>query len=555
VSAPVGTDVNPDDNSASATVSTLAFADISLTKTFSPAQPVAGGPVTYTLHVHSAGPGTVDVFAGDRLPPQLQNPTASIAGGTGVCRFDPTGESIGAPPGSAIPIIACDIPQFGPGEDRVITVQGTLAPDSAGTLVDNFAFAGAVVPFTDLTFDPDNFADNSDEVTFTPGTVDVGISKSVVGPSSIGVGDVATFRLVASNSGTVAANDVVVLDGMPAGLEPIDLPAGCLAVGQGVACALGILRPGASQTIELHARALPSAAGATLTNRAAIRTDEADLVPANDTSSADITVRPLPAPPAAPAPAPPPPTPVDLAVTVKPPTGLASVGTTGAWTVRVVNNGPGTATNVTLGDIVTGRAKLTGTNIRAASCLTSPSIKCGLGTLAPGASHTVDIDLRPTAAGKITLDGTVDAAEPDAVPPNDSDRASITVGLATVDITATVPSRTLTPGHPMPITIHAVDHGKRPARNASICVRVPKGLSVPRPARAKLRGRLLCVRLARLRPGAHRALRFRAVALPGPRARRAVLAVSVRGAGVRARRILVVLRIAAVAPRPPRFTG
>ena len=144
VSAPVGTETNPDDNSASATISTLPFADISLVKTFSPEQPAAGGPVTYTLTVHSDGPGTVDVVAADLLPAALQKPptSISISGGTGVCRFDPTGESIGAPPGSDFPIIACDIPQFGPGEDRVITYTATLAPDSAGTEVTNFAFVG-----------------------------------------------------------------------------------------------------------------------------------------------------------------------------------------------------------------------------------------------------------------------------------------------------------------------------------------------------------------------------------------------------------------------------
>ena len=85
----------------------------------------------------------------------LKPPTAiSISGGTGVCRFDPTDESLGAPPGSDFPIIACDIPQFGPGEDRVITYTATLAPDSAGTEVTNFAISGAVVPFTDLLWDP-----------------------------------------------------------------------------------------------------------------------------------------------------------------------------------------------------------------------------------------------------------------------------------------------------------------------------------------------------------------------------------------------------------------
>ena len=63
--------------------------------------------------------------------------------------------------------------------------------------MDNFAFAATVVPFTDLTWDPDNFADNNDEVTFTPGTVDVGIEKTRVGTGTVPVGGEAVFRLVA----------------------------------------------------------------------------------------------------------------------------------------------------------------------------------------------------------------------------------------------------------------------------------------------------------------------------------------------------------------------
>jgi uncharacterized repeat protein (TIGR01451 family) len=319
----------------------VPWAETSITKSFAPAQPVAGGPVTYTLTMHSDGPGTVDMVAIDLLPAALQKPPTaiSISGGTGVCQYDPTGETGGFPES-----VFCDIPQFGPGEDRVITIQSTLAPDSAGTQVDNLAASSNTLPFAGIfSLEPD-FTNNDDSVSFTPGTVDVGIAKSVVGSSTIGVGDVGTFRLVASNSGTVAATNVVVTDTLPAGLEPVDLPAGCVAAGQVVTCALGTLAPGAEQTIELRARAQAPAAGSTLTNRAAIRTDEADLVQGNDTGSAELTVAPLPrAPEAAPPAAPP----VDLAVNVEPPDGLATVGVAGNWTLRVVNRGPGTATNVT----------------------------------------------------------------------------------------------------------------------------------------------------------------------------------------------------------------
>jgi hypothetical protein len=97
----------------------------------------------------------------DVLPAALQNPTWSVAGGTGVCQYDPTAASIGAPPGQGFPIIFCEIPQFGPGEERVITIQGTLAPDSAGTEVINDGISGYVIPFTDLFAEPD-FGNNLD---------------------------------------------------------------------------------------------------------------------------------------------------------------------------------------------------------------------------------------------------------------------------------------------------------------------------------------------------------------------------------------------------------
>ena len=127
VSAPVGNEINPDDNSATATINTLPITDISITKTFSPAQPLAGRPITYTATVHNHGP-ELSTPGADLLPDAfVKPPTAiSISGGTGNCHTTQPGRLGGAPPGSNFPIIWCDIPQFAPGEDRVITYQSTL---------------------------------------------------------------------------------------------------------------------------------------------------------------------------------------------------------------------------------------------------------------------------------------------------------------------------------------------------------------------------------------------------------------------------------------------
>ena len=203
VSAPVGTEINPDDNSASAAISTVPWAETSITKTFAPAQPLAGGPVTYTLTVHSDGPGTVDIVVADMLP----DGAAEAPDGDIDLRRDwrlsvrpNRGEHRYTTPG--VPDRCCEIPQLGPGEDRVITIEGTLAPDSAGTQVDNLALSSNTLPLAGaFSFEPD-FSNNEDQVSFTPGSVDVGLTKSVVGSPTVAVGGTATFRLVASNSGT-----------------------------------------------------------------------------------------------------------------------------------------------------------------------------------------------------------------------------------------------------------------------------------------------------------------------------------------------------------------
>jgi hypothetical protein len=176
--------------------------------------------------------------------------------------------------------------------------------------------------------------------------------------------------------------------------------------------------------------------------------------------------------------------------------------------------------------------------------------------LAPGASRTIAADLRPTAAGRLTLSGTVSAAEQDAVPPNNTDQATITVDLASVTVTATADPPVVTPGNQTTITVRVVTRSRRPARNASVCVRVPGHLTIRKPAGATLRNGRLCWRIARLARGQSRTFVLHATARQvTPCVRTTPIAIDVRGTAVRARRDRVVLRIRCAAVRPPRFTG
>jgi uncharacterized repeat protein (TIGR01451 family) len=553
VSAPVGTEINPDDNSASAAISTVPWAETSITKSFAPAQPVAGGPVTYTLTVHSDGPGTVDLVAVDLLPAALQKPPTaiSISGGTGVCQYDPTGESIGLV--QPAPIVACDIPQFGPGENRVITIQGTLAPDSAGTQVDNLAASSNTLPLAGIfSLEPD-FSNNDDLVSFTPGTVDVGIAKSVVGFSTIGVGDIATFRLVASNSGTVAATNVLVTDTLPAGLDPVDLPAGCAAAGQVVSCALGTLAPGAQQAIELRARALASAAGVTLTNGASINSDEVDLVTGNDTSSAALTVGPLPA---APRPVPPAASPVDVAVDVRGPRGLVREGGSAAFRIDVTNHGPATATSVVLTGTANKAVSPAVVRLLQEDCTRLP-LRCELGTLGRGQRRSFTVRVRRLHLGRLILTASVTAAEPETTLANNIDRAAIRVraGRATVSVTKRADKATAPGGAAVGFTIVVRNKGSIPARRLVICDRLPSGLVFERLGGARLVLGQACWSLTRLAPGAKARHRVMTRAANGAHARRVTNTAVVQGANVARRTAAVRIALRPAARQRPPFTG
>ena len=138
--------------------------------------------------------------------------------------------------------------------------------------------------------------------------------------------------------------------------------------------------------------------------------------------------------------------------------------------------------------------------------------------------------------------------------PNDTDEASVTAGLADVALDARARPRTIDGGATATLVVEAAARGRRTARDARVCVRVPARVSVRRPRAATLRRGRLCWRIERLAAGKRRVLRLRIVTPDVTRPRTVVVPVTVSGRGVRTRRTRVVLRILPAA-RPPRFTG
>ena len=280
-----GTDVDPDNNAAQASIPTLPIVALSITKAFSPAQPAAGGPITFTMVVRNDGPGVADVEIGDLLPPEIQNPQLGITGGTGECTI---GQINGAPPGFPdLPV--CIVPGFEVGGTRTFTITGRLAPGSAGSTITNLAATSGSSVEAD-------FSNNIAQVSFVPGTVDTGIEKTRVGSGTVPAGEEAVFSLRVFNTGDVPATDVVARDTLPAGLTPLAPPAGCDIEGQDVVCRIASLPEGGEQTFQIRARAEAGAANQTLTNSATVSSSvgDADGDPSDNQSSATVPVGPPP---------------------------------------------------------------------------------------------------------------------------------------------------------------------------------------------------------------------------------------------------------------------
>ena len=115
---------DPDTSNNSSTVTGVAApsADVSVTKSLVPAQPVPGQPVTYTITVTNAGPSAASaVVVTDQVSPSLSGVVASTTAGS--CAV--TGQNL----------LTCAVGAVEPTATVLITVRGTLAADFTGHAV------------------------------------------------------------------------------------------------------------------------------------------------------------------------------------------------------------------------------------------------------------------------------------------------------------------------------------------------------------------------------------------------------------------------------------
>jgi uncharacterized repeat protein (TIGR01451 family) len=106
---------------------------------------------------------------------------------------------------------------------------------------------------------------------------------------------------------------------------------------------------------------------------------------------------------------------IDLAITKSDSPDPVTLGNELTYTLTVTNNGPSTATGVQVADELPAATTFVSVSSGQGTCAHAAGVvTCGLGTMAPGATVTITIVVRPTATGTIINTATVVGNEPES---------------------------------------------------------------------------------------------------------------------------------------------
>jgi len=184
---------------------------------------------------------------------------------------------------------------------------------------------------------------------------------------------------------------------------------------------------------------------------------------ANNSASATTTVNPV----------------ADLAVTKSDSPDPVLVGQELTYTVGVQNNGPSAAPGVSLSDTLPAGVTFTSATPSQGTCSQSAgTVTCPLGTIANGASASVQIKVTPTTTGSITNQASVSSAVSDPVPANNTASAATTVDpVADLSITKSDSPDPVSSGQELTYTIAVNNAGPSSAAGAVVTDTLPSGVT------------------------------------------------------------------------------
>ncbi|MFI5729684.1 hypothetical protein ACIA49_06135 [Kribbella sp. NPDC051587] len=270
-------DPDKDNNTGTSVSPVAALADLAITKTMAPANPVAGQQVTYTLTVKNNGPSDAQkVVITDELPRGLTKVSAK-----GPCILLPPATQ-GAPDAPEAGTVQCSTASLAEGATIVITITATVVPGFSGELA-NVARVGSATPDPVTT-------NNEAKVSGRPGrSANLAVYKTASSPSVVAGGSLR-YRIAVHNDGPSAALKVSVTDELASGLRLRSTPARCKATGQLLTCAIDRIDPGKTAVIVLDVVVDPKYATTSVSNTATATSVTPDPDPKDNSSTVTTTV-------------------------------------------------------------------------------------------------------------------------------------------------------------------------------------------------------------------------------------------------------------------------
>jgi uncharacterized repeat protein (TIGR01451 family) len=446
------TDPNPGNNSATATTTISAQADLWVSLPNPPQQATGGLPATYTISVTNLGPASAQsVSLSDSFPGATFDSLSQTAGPTFTC----------TPPGPSTPTTAtCTIPLLASG--GAATFQLVVTPNGGPSPQTDTATVTSINP------DPNPVNNNATVTAFSQ--ADLAVTQTP--PPVVTAGTDITYTIAVTNNGPDNAQNVSLTDMVPADeVNPVEMQTGgptftCFGSGTGFSCFANDLASGQTATFVLQAHVNSSAAdGENLANVASVGSDN-DTITTNNTSTANTTVT----------------TEADVGITKTGPSVIGR-GATVTYNLFITNNGPSDAQFVMVTDQLPPQTTFVNAFGAGFTC-TGPSaaggpVTCTDNTLAAGQSAdiTVEATVSPQAANNTVLTDAaqVTADTADNNPQNNSSSFSTTVvPTADLAVTKTGPS-SAAPGSDITYALSATNSGPDDAQSVSLTDNVPSG--------------------------------------------------------------------------------
>ncbi|HWP45948.1 MAG TPA: FG-GAP-like repeat-containing protein [Candidatus Limnocylindrales bacterium] len=395
------TDPNTANNSQiTSTLVTLAT-DLAITQADSPDPVLVGTNLSYTITVINNGPSAATgVTLTDTLPSGMTFISATPSQGT-CTGTSPVTCTLGILPVSA-----------------TATVILVGKPTTTGSLVHTVSVANLATNETDP-----NLANNTatENTTVNP-AADLAVSQ-LDSPDPVTIGNNITYTITVTNNGLSTATGVTLQDTLPAGATFVSITPGqgsCSGTGT-INCSLGTLASGTNTLITLVVK--PTLAG-TLNNKVSVTANESDPDMSNNTGTADTTVNPA----------------ADLSIRITDSPDPVGVGINLTYTLTITNNGPSSATGITLVDTLPAGVIFISITPSQGNCNGTSTLTCNLGTLNSGAGATVVLIVKPQVLGILSHAGSVTGNEFD---PNTVNN----IATQTTTVTAFIVNSTLDPGN------------------------------------------------------------------------------------------------------------